>query len=173
MTLIWEGIKLDLMPILENLKNFITLFLAPAFQSFKQNQIDKWKESFEKVKTAIGNFTEKIIQAKDHLLGLKLPDWLEFNSPPPLFYALQYINKEMDELTSRQLPRMQVELQAISPFGAGMVAAPIQAMAGPMMAAQNVTQRTVNINQTNNINSGMSQSAFDARVENSVNRALG
>jgi hypothetical protein len=100
---VWQFIKEKVIPIIEDLIAWVDEKLRPPLEWLAGVILENIKKGFQGVKDAIQWVIDKVIALINKLKELKLPDWLEFNSPTKLEMGLRGIAAAMDEVNRKQL----------------------------------------------------------------------
>lgn len=119
LTDMYNKIKIDLQPVLETLGGYLNDTLLVAWDAFK-TALANIKTGLEALATpfeALLGFLEDI---KTGLENVELPDWMKPGSPPPLYYALNDINRAMSNLNQTSLPELATNMANVSMAGAGL-----------------------------------------------------
>lgn len=129
---IWKFINESLLPILEDLGGFLKDTL--------QFVLDNIAGAFNGIRDAVGWVIDKIGALAEALSKIKIPDWLQFNSPTPLEMGLRGIAKQLqaiDQLTGT--------MPLFHGLGANM---PALAMAGSEASQNNSSSTSYSANTT-------------------------
>lgn len=106
---LWEGLRDNLQPILETIREWLEDKVAAASEYLK-DKINLLKDAFQRVKEKIQYFIDKIRDLTTKLKNLKLPDFLTEGSPTPFEVSLVGIDDAMKKVN---------KTIGISPFTGG------------------------------------------------------
>jgi len=116
--LLWDFIKTKILPILEDLSEY----LQDAFAKGMETALDiigKISKAFNNIKDAISGVIEFVGSLISMMgdLGNAIPDWLETNSPPKMAVAFDDIGDAMNNVSMNAIPIMRAQLQGMGETG--------------------------------------------------------
>ena len=126
----WKFFSEKILPVIREVWELIKDKVGPIIQDFADNKLARLKYSLDKIRAAFDSVREFILKMTEALGNVKLPDWMEGHSPPPLYHSLNYISDAMRHLSSVELPKLKVGLDmppmaglmaSVSPLAPGQV----------------------------------------------------
>lgn len=126
----WKIFNEKILPVLKQVWEFIKDKVGPIVRQFADNELAKLQGALDLVGRALDSVSGFIDGLASKLSGLELPAWMQPDSPPPLYWALQDIGDAMERLHGKELPRLRVGLDIPAPTGLLSMARPIDTAGG-------------------------------------------
>lgn len=108
-----------LIPQFLAVKNTIASNLVPAMDTAK-GILGKVKDAFGEISGAIQSVISWIQKVADKLNSIKIPDWLQGHSPPPMADWFRYIGEAAKQVGKVDLPTFGAGLAGTTPMVAGV-----------------------------------------------------
>lgn len=113
-----------LLPALTKVYQFIYDRLAPQLATFNTNILEPMKGFFEDIGGAIQAMIRWLNDLAKKIAEIKVPDWLQGHSPPPMADWFSYIGDSVQAL-NQQLPTLAMNLSAQLPASGQSVASTV------------------------------------------------
>lgn len=81
--------------------------IGERFTELKDNVLEPIREAFDKVREAIQWAIDKVQAFIDKIAGIVIPDFLKFDSPPPLAQALAMVADQAERLARSSIPALR------------------------------------------------------------------
>jgi len=134
LTGLWQNV---LLPALQRVGDYLEVKLGPLFRMIAdylnntfgpimnkvKSWIDKVRSAFGGLANAVANVANWIKRLANMIANLRLPDWLQTNSPTPFEMGLRGINAELVKLAGKNLPELSAKLNIAQPAGLSNAAA--------------------------------------------------
>jgi len=173
---VWDNIKLKVEEIWLTVTTTISTKIAEiktAIGDFIKLTLEPLQIAWSSISTAISNVIDWIGKVAAKLLSIKLPKWLNPGSPTPFEMGLLGIGDAMERLARSKLPELKYGLSRLPTAQVDAVGAAAR-MSQPISTRQYSQSNTLNMPiGPVNINNGMDEAMFVARVRAALNKNLG
>jgi len=121
---VWKFIQDNVVPILEDLRDFIVEHIGPKVQWFTDNVLSPLGAVLiDSVKQGLEWVNERLQEFKTALENLTLPEWLRRKSPSPFEMVFIGASEAIQELVEDWLPKLVEKIKSVEKTAWGMAEA--------------------------------------------------
>lgn len=108
---VWEWLAEKLQPVFETLSAFVQDTVIPAISDIASWFGDKLQPAISGVSSVISSVIDWLNSLAEKLRNLDLPDWMTPGSPTPWELGLRGVADALDEVSKKELPRLEAGLR--------------------------------------------------------------